>query len=79
MRRSATASAASTATVRSAQASVHSLQKRKPAVYPPKMVYAGQRLPLMPGSRVGSKGGRRGSASISVPIVSGKLSLMNTE
>jgi len=73
MRRSATAGAASTATVHSVQASVLSLQKRRPAAYPPKMVSAGQRLRLMPGSRAGSKGGRRGSASISVPIVSGKL------
>jgi hypothetical protein len=73
MQKSATVSAASTVIARSAQASVHSLQKIKPAVYPPKMVSAGHRLRLMPGSRAGSNGGRRGSASISAQVVSTKL------
>jgi len=58
-----------------AQANVHSLQKRRTAVYPPKRVSAGQQIHLMPESRAGSKDGHRDSANFSVPIASGKLSL----
>lgn len=67
------ANAASTAAVRSVQASVHSLLKRRLAACLPKMVSADQRLRLIPESLARSKGGRRSNVNILAPVVSGKL------
>lgn len=72
MRRSAMASTVSTAIFHSAPLSVHSLQKRRPTVYPPKMVSAGQRVYLTPESNAGTKGGHRGNARILIRFVEDK-------